>query len=436
MSATLGAQAAWTRLYPNTSPLPRSDSAFAFDSVRGRALLFGGQINGQTMTNQLWQWDGTNWSLAVPSSSPSARGGMAMAFDEARGRLVVFGGNDGNGILQETLEWDGTGWNLRLPANHPSARTGHAMAYDPVRHVIMLFGGYATAALGDQWEWDGQIWTQRTFAGGPGPRNASALTFDPTTGQMLLFGGSSGGVPLDETWLWNGQTWSQPHPLTPPYVRVLQALVSDLARRRVVLLGGSPTPDPFAWEWDGSEWQCQFVSSPSPRYGRVLAYDPARREVLMFGGYGLQSGPLGDTWIYRTPHAAAFTSYGQGCPGSAGTPVLSAAPYSLPWVGDTFRTLVNAVPVTSPGAVFVTGVASTPAQSLTPFGLTGCASFVTFDSSRFVPATAGVAEWSIQIPINASLTGLQLFQQALVFDGAAAGGAVVSNAGAATVGIR
>jgi hypothetical protein len=97
---------------------------------------------------------------------------------------------------------------------------------------------------------------------------------------------------------------------------------------------------------------------------------------------------------------------------------------------------VNAVPATSAGAAFVTGVASTPGQSLTPFGLTGCLSFVTFDSSRFVPASAGVAEWSIQIPINASLTGLQLFQQALVFDGTAPGGAVVSNAGAATVGIR
>jgi hypothetical protein len=128
--------------------------------------------------------------------------------------------------------------------------------------------------------------------------------------------------------------------------------------------------------------------------------------------------------------------YGQGCPGSAGTPALTTAPYSLPWLGDTFRTRVDSVPAAGAGAVFVTGFASTPAQSLAPYGLPGCASFVTLDSSQFVLANAGVAEWSIGIPLNMALAGWSLYQQALVLDPASAGSAVVSNAATATVGIR
>ncbi len=73
---------------------------------------------------------------------------------------------------------------------------------------------------------------------------------------------------------------------------------------------------------------------------------------------------------------------------------------------------------------------------MSPFGLVGCQSFVTLDGSRFLPAAAGVAEWSIQVPVSLSLAGSALYQQALVLDPAAAGGGAVSNAGTALVGIH
>jgi hypothetical protein len=180
------------------------------------------------------------------------------------------------------------------------------------------------------------------------------------------------------------------------------------------LLGDSATPDPFIWEWDGSDWACQLIGSPTPRFETGLAYDPGRGEAVLFGGLMAPPGPiLADTWIYSTPHPASFTPYGQGCVGST-APALRAAPFSLPWLGDTFRSQVTALPVGSAGAVFVTGLASTPAQSLTPFGLPGCSSFVTLDSSRFIVGSGGIAEWSIQVPLNAGLTGVELFQQAVV----------------------
>jgi hypothetical protein len=362
-----------------------------------------------------------------------------MAFDEHRGRLVLFGGYDGVVYLQDTWEWNGTTWTPVATGTGPAARVAPAMAYDPVRQVTWLFGGANTNSLGDLWAWNGVSWMQPSVGAGPAPRQQTAMTFDPNRNAMILFGGivqnGQQYTPVDDTWICNGQTWQLLQPATPPYRRGGHRMVTDTARRRVVLLGGAPFDDPFAWEWDGIEWQCVLVSSPTPRSFEALAYDTARHEVVLFGG-SASNYYWNDTWIYRTAQLASFVSYGQGCAGSAGTPALTAAPYSLPWLGDTFRSRVDAVPATGAGAVFVTGFASTPAQSLAPFGMAGCASYVTLDSSQFVLATAGIAEWSIQIPANMALAGWLLYQQALVLDPASPGGAVVSNAASATVGIR
>jgi hypothetical protein len=57
-----------------------------------------------------------------------------MAYDSQRGKVVVFGGYDGLGVYAaDTWEWDGnTGiWTNRTPSNPtqtPSVRGGHAMA--------------------------------------------------------------------------------------------------------------------------------------------------------------------------------------------------------------------------------------------------------------------------------------------------------------------
>jgi len=434
LGAPLCAQAAWTRVYPSVSPTPRSSCAAAFDPDRGQMLVFG----GNPPTDELWLWDGAAWTASGASVRPPARYASALAFDESRGRAVLFGGRTAGPSLGDTWEWNGTAWSQPSPAVHPSARVDHAMAYDPVRHVVLLFGGEgATGYLSDLWQWDGQTWQQRT-APGPTGRTGAALAFDPNRGEMLLFGGAN-AVFLDETWSWNGTGWQQLLPSTPASPRMWAAMVTDRVRSRVVLLGGWPLQDPFAWEWDGTNWHQQLITSPGARMNIALAYDSVRREVVLFGGalaaYS-NSLPMNDTWLYRTAHFASAVPYGQGCQGSAGTPTLAAATYSLPWLGDTFRTRVATIPATSAGAVFVTGIASTPGQSLSGLGFPGCQSFVTLDSARFVLASGGGAEWSLQVPVDAALVGVSLFQQGLVFDSGAAGGAVVSNALSFMAGVR
>jgi hypothetical protein len=182
---------------------------------------------------------------------------------------------------------------------------------------------------------------------------------------------------------------------------------TDLARRRIVLFGDM---DQWTWEWDGSNWQLRAIASPGSRGGCALAYDTVRREIVLFGGYYqyYNSTHFDDTWVYRTATPADFSAYGSGCAGSAGTPSLAAADYTLPWLGDSFAS----------------------------FGLSGCESFVTTDTVSFRTAANGIAVWTANVPNTTALAGVHFYQQAVVFDAGAPGGAVVSNAGEAVIGIR
>ena len=75
---------------------------------------------------------------------PPARSYLAMAYDSARGKVVVFGGDTGGMSIQDTWEWDtATGeWVDRTPLRtKPSARQTHAMVYDSARGRVVLFGG-------------------------------------------------------------------------------------------------------------------------------------------------------------------------------------------------------------------------------------------------------------------------------------------------------
>jgi len=47
---------------------------------------------------------------------------------------------------------------------------------------------------------------------------------------------------------------------------------------------------------------------PSPRDWVQMAYDPALKEVVLFGGYDPVIKPLGDTWVYKSGHWKDLTS--------------------------------------------------------------------------------------------------------------------------------
>ena len=72
-------------------------------------MRFGGYYSSSAgIINHTDEWNGSAWTPRVVPG-PLPRGSHAIAFDSARGRVVLFGGSGGY-RLADTWEYDGTAW--------------------------------------------------------------------------------------------------------------------------------------------------------------------------------------------------------------------------------------------------------------------------------------------------------------------------------------
>jgi len=337
-----GAQ--WISLAPASAPGTRLEHGMTFHPGLGRVVSVGG-TNSNTARPEVrtWQWTGTTWDVVgTPPQLPDGRWMSAMTYDSQRERIVMYGGNGPSGTLADTWEFDGATWLWRS-ASGPGPRAGHCMAYDSLRDVTVLFGGasnsetwewngaqWALAAAtgpaarsfasmdfdsdrgvcvmfggaGDAstWEWDGSNWTSIT-APGPSPRSLAAMAYDSLRHRSFLFGGTGGSLTeVGDFWAWSGTDWTQ-YPAGPP-ARRWHVLAFDSDRGKLVLFGGRRGRDVFpsilgdTWEHDGSLWTQVNLVGPGARSGSCMAYDAARRQMVLFGG---ESNLYDDTWLYRMP---------------------------------------------------------------------------------------------------------------------------------------
>src|SRR5690606_42007241 len=101
----------------------------------------------------------------------------------------------------------------------------------------------------------------------------------------------------------------RPPPRSPlfPYTTLFRSTtpvaVFDPLRARAVLFGGFDTEDVVneeTFEWDGIGWQhIPTTVHPSARTNHVMAYDAARRRVVLYGGHHQRDqSPFGDTWTW------------------------------------------------------------------------------------------------------------------------------------------
>ncbi|MEO8376344.1 MAG: kelch repeat-containing protein [Candidatus Sumerlaeota bacterium] len=287
----------------------RVRSGMAYDSLRDRMVLFGG--NGSAAHEDTYVSDNaTSWTQ-VTSDGPPARATTALVYDAQRDRVVLFGGMGDNTIpLGDTWEFDGTVWTQRSPATSPPARIDHCMAYDPIGGITYLFGGNlgtATQCLNDLWSWDGEEWT-RLSAGGSDPalppaRSGAAMAFDTARGALVLTGGANGtntfAADAIKTWEWDGAQWRLASTVGPN-ARQGALLLFNPSTNKSFLMGGYPTVinGPSAtdmWEWDGAKWfqnHSNYTIGKQAYYGG--AFDTQRNRIVVFGGFN-----SGDTWVYE-----------------------------------------------------------------------------------------------------------------------------------------
>ncbi|MCA8965908.1 MAG: hypothetical protein KDC48_13570 [Planctomycetes bacterium] len=446
------AQADWTQLAPAITPSPRAGAIGVSDG--SSIYLFGGKPSSTTELDDLWRFDGATWTNITPTSGPlpPARDWYGCAYDTMRGRLVLFGGRSTAlaADLGDTWEFDGSSWTQLMPAHSPSPRRWTAMAFDTLRNETILFGGATGSTYyDDTWSWNGTDWTQLAPATTPGIRARGAMSYDITRGETIYFGGRNAAGALGDTWKWDGTGWSQvvtanaPGSLGVPGL-FAYAITYDFLRDRHVIFGGTRTSGTLAgtWEFDGVDWALRSPATvPASRTIPMLTYVLSLGKSFLFGGF--QTTQLGDTWEYQTNDLPLATSYGAGCAGGGGVVTLAAD--NQPWLGETYT--ATASNLAAGGLAFVVvgfsnsawtgGALPVPLMMLNPGAGIGCDLLASPDAVTLQFPVGGQVVTSMNLPNNPAFAGIDLFQQVLQLELVGANAAIsASNGVAVTLGAR
>ena len=128
-----------------------------------------------------------------------------------------------------------------------------------------------------------------------------------TDGSVIMFGGSSAGGDLNDTWQFAGGQWTQQSPTNAPPARDSFGMAYDLARKGVLVFGGFEpsgacgTEVGDSWLYSGGNWtQLSPGTSPPARQGAAMT-DELRNNgvIVLFGGV---SGTCGAHPTYLRRH--------------------------------------------------------------------------------------------------------------------------------------
>jgi hypothetical protein len=245
------------------------------------------------------------WKKLTLTKGLPPRAAFASAYDPISKKIVVFGGNNNQTDLNDTYTFDGKTWAKVKTSVAPPARETAMMAYDRKIHKLVLFGGSSGfARLNDTWLWDGvsSTWTQANPKTVPAGAAGPILFTDPANGHVDMFGGNRGRFYSRDTFQWTGKNWKLLNldETKSPYPRMASVVAQDPIRKNVVLFGG--ISDNWivqnTWTWDGTDWTEQNpVTQPPPLYYTSGGFDPLLKEVVVFGG-GSMGEDQNTTWAW------------------------------------------------------------------------------------------------------------------------------------------
>lgn len=422
----------WTlRPYPN-APTPRRAGAMAYDGTR--MILHGGlYASPSQLLDETWSYNGNQWLLLTPTTTSPGRWGHRLVRDTTRNRLITFGGRSPTivGLARDTYAWSGNGWTAIPTTNFPASRYLYGMCYDQARDRVVLFGGSTSnASPNDTWEFDGLNWARALPTNSPPSREEMVLEYDAQRGRSVLFGGRDpvSNQPLGDTWEFDGVDWTAAQPTNSPTARHRCAAGYDGTRERLVIYGGFDGSNLLTETWEyyaGGTWT-QVSVGPGTTLSTEMyaAFDTTRNVFVTFGGVG--SSFSNETWEYAGAPTARFTTLGQGCPTSVGTPTIEAI--TLPQLGGNFEVAFGNLPASTGFLLIAQGFSSTTwngnplPYDLATFGITGCSLEVAADTLFGIGAAAGGATLSFAVPNDPSLMSFVYYMQGFAPDSAAGNG--------------
>lgn len=275
----------WFSLAKEKAPSGCINPLGAYDTNRSKLVIVCEGAN-------TFEFDGSTWVALAPKNAPPARRFAAMVYDENIKRTVLFGGYDGTNYRQDTWTWDGAEWT-EVKKNRPPRRSSMAMWYDPLAKKTIFYGGLGRGSIderitrySDMYSFDGNGWSKMNVSTTPGERFGPQVTVNPATGKVVLFGGLRSELNTstnvrsqfydNDTWSWDGSTssWTKLNPARAPHARENGAMAYDPIRKQVVLFGGyagfyySDT-----WVFDGVNWSPRFDApgrreTPDPNHPR------------------------------------------------------------------------------------------------------------------------------------------------------------------------
>jgi hypothetical protein len=303
---------AWTSV--DTPFARRFGQAMVYDPAGKRTILFGGAAEwpGSKLFGDIWAYDSQarTWAELVPKgTAPAVRWGHSLAYDPASGKIILFGGvgwkSSGAATFNDTWSFDPATdrWARLKTRGTPPARYGHSMVYDPSSGKIIMFGGLEAKGrdaapslpVDDKtWAFDPKTKTWAELPQGPG---APGLRVGPTApASTTAMGASPAGTGAGPA-----STGG-----TGPSARCFQAMVYDSTTRKIILFGGCDGPggqvfsDTWAYDPATNIWTLESAGALLGRWGHSMAYDPDRRQVILFGGMDKFVGgeDVGGTWLY------------------------------------------------------------------------------------------------------------------------------------------
>lgn len=363
------------------APPARARTRMVYDAGRDAMFLFGGyRVDTLQELQDVWEWDGERWLFHQPSFAPSARDNPNVAYDSSRGRTILFGGHDFVTALGDTWEWDGSSWErVVVTGPRPSPRTEAAFAYDPDLGGVVLFGGcdrpstfLCDGVLDDTWVFDG-TWRQITTTSRPPARRVASLVHDAAGDRTLLIGGFDvDEVPIDDVWALENGNWTQVTTTSSgPSARGAAAVGFDRSAEDVIVAAGcglfshdcagrprdtwrlgddwvpvdtsttglaslvdvvleaaydndrargvalgildvnTPTQRLGVAEWDGVAWSLvETATTPPFRVVPGFTHDPVGGGILMYGGRTLANEIVDDHWRWDGTSWRSFEPLG------------------------------------------------------------------------------------------------------------------------------